>query len=161
MNPAREPDRPDPGPFPDDALRWLLRRLLRFGFLLESHDHGGVRASASEVMALGELSGGAALTQQELGQRLGLEKSTVSRLVSGMEQRHWVTRERDPANRRFARLSLSNEGRRAADHIGQHFRQIHASLFGALTPEERAALTVGLTGLLRVVEQHAAQHHPH
>ena len=40
----------------------------------------------SEVFALGELSEEGALSQQDLAGRLGLEKSTVSRLAAGMER---------------------------------------------------------------------------
>ena len=61
-------------PFPDDELRRLLRWLVRVGGLLEPHDHDGVRASASEVFALAELTEAGPLSQQQLGERLGLEK---------------------------------------------------------------------------------------
>ena len=73
------------GPFPDDDLRRALRRLVRLGSLLEphSHHHAGSHLSLSEMMALGELADVESMSQQELGQLLGLEKSTVSRLVVG------------------------------------------------------------------------------
>ena len=77
-------------PFPDDELRRLLRWLVRAGGLLEPHDHDGVRASASEVFALAELTEAGPLSQQQLGERLGLEKSTTSRLAAGVERRGWL-----------------------------------------------------------------------
>jgi len=104
------------GGFPDDWLRRLLRGLVRAGGLLEPHDPSGVRLSLSEVFALGELADAGTLSQQELADRLGLEKSTVSRLAANLERREWLTRERDPANRRFYRLRLTGaraEGREA------------------------------------------------
>jgi DNA-binding MarR family transcriptional regulator len=82
---------------------------------------------------------------------LGLEKSTVSRLVAGLEHRGWLGRERDPANRRFYQLQLTDEGRTVAGHIGQDLRAHHEQLLGAMTPEEREALTIGLTGLARAL----------
>ena len=66
-------------PFPDDELRRALQRLVRLGGLLEPHQHAGLKLSLSEVMALGELGDVESMSQQELGQLLGLEKSTVSR----------------------------------------------------------------------------------
>ena len=77
------------GPFPDDDLRRSLRRLVRLGGLLEphSHHHAGLHMSLSEMMALGELADVESMSQQELGQLLGLEKSTVSRLVVGLQHR--------------------------------------------------------------------------
>ena len=139
------------GPFPDDDLRRALRRLVRLGSLLQPHQHAGLHLSLSEMMALGELADVESMSQQELGQLLGLEKSTVSRLVVGLQRRGWVGRERDPSNRRFYQLQLTPEGRTVADRIGQHLRAHHDHLLGALTPEEREALTIGLAGLARAL----------
>lgn len=141
--------------FPDDELRRLLRRLARTSGLLEPHEHAGLRVSLSEIFALGELSDSGALSQRDLGKRLGLEKSTVSRLAAAMERRGWLTRERDPANRRFYRLRLTAPGEATAKAVGEHFRSLHAHLFDALTPAERAGLELGLAGLVRVFESHA------
>ena len=141
------------GPFPDDDLRRALRRLVRLGSLLEphSHHHAGLHMSLSEIMALGELADVESMSQQELGQLLGLEKSTVSRLVVGLLRRGWVVRQRDLSNRRFYQLQLTPEGREVADRIGQDLRSHHEQLLGALTPDEREALTVGLTALARAL----------
>src|SRR5690349_21069945 len=100
-------------------------------------------------MALGELAGVDGLSQQQLGEALGLEKSTVSRLAAGLEGRGWVARERDVANRRFYRLSLTPEGRAVAQRVGTALREHHTKLLGGLTPQERAGLALGLSGLLR------------
>jgi DNA-binding MarR family transcriptional regulator len=140
-----------PTAFPDDDLSRFLRRLSRHG-LLEPHHYAGVDLSVSEVMALGELVGVEGLSQQQLGDALGLEKSTVSRLAAGLEGRGWIARERDPANRRFYRLGLTPAGRDVALLVGTALREHHAKLLGGLTPEERAGLVLGLAGLLRVID---------
>jgi DNA-binding MarR family transcriptional regulator len=144
-------DSSTPGPFPDDHLRRLLHQLAQTGGLLEVHDHGGIRLSVSEVFALGELSDAGTLSQRDLAVRLGLEKSTVSRLAAGMQQRGWLARERDPDNRRLYRLRLTAKGRAAAHRVGADLHDRHAELFAALTPEERAGLALGLSGLLRAI----------
>ena len=144
------------GAFPDDWLRRLLRALVRAGGLLEAHHHAGTRLSLSEIFALAELADGDALSQQELADRLGLEKSTMSRLAAGLERREWLSRERDPVNRRFYRLRLTAQGKDIANRIGQHFRTYHAALFEALTPTERAGLETGLPGLIRAIESAGA-----
>jgi DNA-binding MarR family transcriptional regulator len=126
---------------------------VRLGNLLEPHQHhhAGSHMSLSEMMALGELADVESMSQQELGQLLGLEKSTVSRLVAALQRRGWVKRHRDPTNRRIYRLQLTPDGRELASRIGQDLRARHQHLLAALTPDERAALTVGLTGLARAV----------
>jgi DNA-binding MarR family transcriptional regulator len=144
---------PDGG-FPDDDLRRLVRLLFRMGRVLEPQEHEGQQVSFSEVCALGELDDAGTLSQQQLAAQLGLEKSTVSRLTAGLERRGWLSRERDPANRRFYRLRLTPEGRAAADQIGRKFRTAHVNLFDALTPAERTGLSLGLAGLIRAVQAH-------
>jgi DNA-binding MarR family transcriptional regulator len=149
-------------PFPDDRLRRLLQQLAQAGGLLEVHDHGGIRVSVSEVFALGELSDTGTLSQRDLATRLGLEKSTVSRLAAGMERRGWLVRERDPGNRRLYRLRLTPEGHAAARTVGEDLHARHAALFAALTPHERAGLEVGLAGLIRAFHHHLhSGHHVH
>jgi DNA-binding MarR family transcriptional regulator len=141
------------GPFPDDDLRRALRRLVRLGSLLEPHPnhHAGVHLSLSETMALGELADVESMSQQELGRLLGLEKSTVSRLVAGLQDRGWVERQRDPGNRRFYLLQLTSEGREVANRLGRDLRAHHEQLLATMTPHEREALAVGLAGLARAL----------
>src|SRR5919197_3800564 len=84
-------------------LVWLLLEFIR-AFGLHRPDLGvpDVEVSFSEALALAELvhAAPAALTQQQLAERLRLEKSTVSRLTAALERRRLITRTRDPANRR-------------------------------------------------------------
>ena len=108
----------------------------------------------SEVFALSELGEAQALSQQELGARLGLEKSTVSRLAAGMETRGWLSRERESDNRRVYRLCLTATGQEVARRVGQDLSDNHAHLLGLLTPTERDGLAVGLAGLIRAMETH-------
>lgn len=145
--------------FPDDELRRAMRRLVRLSGLLEPHDHGGLRVTLSEVMALGELADVEAMSQQDLAALLGLEKSTVSRLAAGLEARGWLARERDPANRRYYRLRLTDDGRAAADRVGKDLRSHHEKLLSELTPSELQGLTIGLAGLARALDAHHRHMH--
>ena len=137
---------------PDDELGRIVRRLLRTMHVLDGHDYGGVRVTLSEVMALGELDADQPLTQRELGDRLGLDKSTISRLVGAMESRGWLARERDPRNRRFAIVSLTEAGSATAERVAGHVAGMHAQLLGALTEDERRGLIAGLSGIARVID---------
>jgi DNA-binding MarR family transcriptional regulator len=118
--------------------------------LMEPHDHEGVVASLSEVLALGQLACGP-VSQQELADYLGLEKSTVSRLAAGLEKRGWLSRERDPANRRVYRLVLTAEGDAAVARLTAHLEASHERILDALTDDERSGLRLGLAGLARVM----------
>lgn len=139
----------------EDPLGVATRRLFRWGHVLEAHDHGGIRVTVSETIALGELAAAGELSQAELGTLLGLEKSTVSRLAQTMQARGWVTRDRDPGNRRYARLRLTPQGASVAARVDEHLASLHRQLLGELTPQEREGLFAGLHGLLRVLSLHA------
>ena len=140
---------------PDDVLRRFLRRPAGRG-PLEPPRYAGTGLSPSEVTALAELAGLDGLSQRELGERLGLDKSTVSRLAAGLEGRGWLVRERDPGNRRFYRLRLTARGRELARRVVADLHDHRRGLLAALTDEERAALARGLGALTRVLDDAAA-----
>jgi DNA-binding MarR family transcriptional regulator len=136
-------------------LHGLLLDLVRSVGLLHVVDPGtagsGGSVSVSELFALHELDAGGGLSQQELAERLRLEKSTVSRLVAGLEVRGLLVRERDPANRRFVRLSLTAAGQRLHVDLARAMHERQGAVLAAMTPSERAALQTGLVGLLRAL----------
>ena len=74
----------------------------------------GFEAGVADAHALSELFAGP-LRQLELVARLGLAKSTVSRVVSNLVDRGWVMREPASDDGRGVRLALTAAGREAAD----------------------------------------------
>jgi DNA-binding MarR family transcriptional regulator len=102
-----------------DRLHHLLMDLFRTaGLVLGGGAVPGRPSSLSQVFALHELDREVGLSQRELAERLGLEKSTVSRLVTDLEADGLVTRDRDPANRRLYRLEITEAGRATeVDHL--------------------------------------------
>lgn len=113
----------------------------------------GWSLTLSEVYALSALAERAPLSQAELGSALLLEKSSVSRLVAQLEQRGWVTRERDPRDSRLRLLRLSEQGAAINAQLQRHMSERHAELFEQLTAREQAALLEGLTALRRALRQ--------
>ncbi|CAG7647468.1 MarR family winged helix-turn-helix transcriptional regulator [Actinacidiphila bryophytorum] len=136
---------------PHDVLELAIDGLFRRrGVLDPSRVVPGLGASLSESLALGYLAAGPCV-QHELGSYLGLEKSTVSRLVAGMTEKGWVERARCPDNRRFQKVVLTAPGERAAAQIAEATKQRHERWFAALTEEEHKALSIGLPALLRAM----------
>lgn len=126
--------------------------LVRYiGVLHQDPGASGHAIPLSQVFALHELDAGTPLSQQELAARLGLEKSTVSRLVAGMERHGLLVRERDPDNRRFYRLRITEAGHAEHGRLGAGFSDRYAQLTATLTRGEREALLTGLPGLLRAL----------
>ena len=117
--------------------------------------------SVSQALALHALDTDPPLSQQELGARLRLEKSSVSRLVADLERRGLIQRQRDEDNRRVVRLRLTDEGWRAHVELGAQFHQHYDRWTAELTPAERDALIVGLSAFLRASRHGSAEpsHH--
>jgi DNA-binding MarR family transcriptional regulator len=132
----------------------LLLELIRSIGLLHIVDDGAPgQVSLSELFALHELAARDGLAQQELTVRLHLDKSTVSRLVAGLEARGLLVRERDPGNRRIVRLSITPAGHRLHQDLAKAMRTRQQSVLAAMTAPERASLGAGLAGLLRALHQ--------
>jgi DNA-binding MarR family transcriptional regulator len=107
--------------------------------------------SVSEAIALLELQTAGGISQGELANRLGLEKSTVSRLASTLAHKGWITRERDPGNQRYVRLALTRDGGVIAERVWDIWHARHLRLLGRLSESERSGLRIGLRGLIRAL----------
>ena len=105
--------------------------------------------SASEARALIELVAARGIAQGELGQLLGLEKSTVSRLAAGLERKGWLRRGRDEGNQRYVRLYLTPAGRAIAEQVWRAWQSRQARIVAGLSDKERDGLAAGLRGLVR------------
>lgn len=135
-----------------EQLHELFMDLVRVAGLLQpDQELPGLSVSLSQAFAIHELDHGSGLSQQELADRLFLEKSTVSRMVADLENKGLVRRERDPDNRRTYRLKLTDAGRNFHVRVAEGYGAQYQRWTAAMTPAERKALLVGLPALIRVV----------
>ncbi len=120
------------------ALQERMVALVRaFGLHRPDETPCGQPVPISEAHALAELARGEMLSQNELGARLRLEKSTVSRLVSQLAARGWLERERDPEDGRAICLRLTKRGAGAAEEIAQARRDKFAAVLKRIPADER------------------------
>src|SRR4051794_37386719 len=77
----------------------------------------GQRMSVTDAHTIGELLDSGALTQRELGERLRLEKSTVSRLIDELVADGVAKRRPNPADGRSVLIELTAKGRRRAEKL--------------------------------------------
>ncbi|CAA9224380.1 MAG: hypothetical protein AVDCRST_MAG77-640 [uncultured Chloroflexi bacterium] len=111
----------------------------------------GVPISVSAAHALSELGAGGPLSQRHLAERLGLEPSTVSRLVDQLERRGWVRRERDPASRRTVRLGLTSQGAHLAGQVQAARAAVFARAAAAIPEEEWPGVARALDLLIAAI----------
>lgn len=128
-----------------------LRQLLQFRSVLDAAGlPAGIDVTVSESIALRYLQG-RPVSQQSLGEHLGLEKSTISRLVDGMVAKSWVTKSPALDNGRVRIVALSELGTRVASQVEKAMLTSHELIIERLTEEERAALAIALPALVRVM----------
>ncbi|CAI9416448.1 hypothetical protein ANOBCDAF_03723 [Pleomorphomonas sp. T1.2MG-36] len=131
---------PDPAVVED--IRTLSRRMVRaWGFM--GGTFAGTDLSPSSVHALIEIEVGG-LTARELGMRLRLEKSSVSRLLRKLVALGAVKETPDEADGRVKLLSLTAEGRSRVAAIHAFARRQVAEALGRLGAGEERAVLDGL-----------------
>ncbi|HEY8454023.1 MAG TPA: MarR family transcriptional regulator [Actinopolymorphaceae bacterium] len=147
----------DPEAAASERLHAALMELIRVTGLLQPDQivpDGSL--SLSQAFAIHELDVDPPLTQRDLVERLRLDKSSVSRLVADLERKALVVRERDPANRRYYRLTLTRKGRAAHTRIAKDFHRHYVRWVTGMTPAEVDALLVGLPALIRAIRREQA-----
>ena len=98
--------------------------------------------SAAEINALANLGEGGTLSVRQLSERAGTRASTLTGLLDRLENRGYLVREVDPADRRSFRLPLTDQG-----------REVAARARAAITDLERTALS--RLGAAQVAGYHA------
>jgi MarR family transcriptional regulator, organic hydroperoxide resistance regulator len=73
--------------------------------------------SAAEINVLANLGEGGTLNIRQLSERTGTRASTLTGLLDRLENRGFVTRELDPADRRSFRLPLTEAGQATAARV--------------------------------------------
>lgn len=131
------------------SLREALRRLFRKMGFMERDEARCCSMSVSRCQVLVEIGRGAPLSLVDLSARLGLEKSTVSRLVDGLVEDRLAERSESDLDRRYQRIELSAEGRVLFRDIEDRMSAFVADAWGRI-PEERRE---GVLESLRVLEE--------
>ncbi|MGD9365008.1 MAG: MarR family transcriptional regulator [Desulfobacteraceae bacterium] len=83
------------------------------------------------------LLNGDAMTQGQLGERLHLEKSSVSRLVDGLERRGWILRKKSPGDSRHKLVSPTPKALETAERCAVIARGVLGEAQRGMTEDEQ------------------------
>jgi DNA-binding MarR family transcriptional regulator len=89
------------------------------------------------------------LSQTQLGNALGIDRSTVVAVIDRLESRGLVTREPSPNDRRSHALHLSRAGAEALTRLTERVRAHEQTIARDLTGEEQATLIALLRKVAR------------
>jgi len=114
------------------------------------------QATGTQCHLLTELGRAGPLPLAELGARLCLEKSWVSRAVDTMVTRGLVTKEPNPNDARSWLVTLSAAGARTVDELNRTLDSHAEHLLAALNARERAAVESSLEILINALRADTA-----
>jgi DNA-binding MarR family transcriptional regulator len=136
------------------AAQEALQRFVRnFGLHQPDRTPCGQPLPVSEAYAVAELHREGRMRQVELGRRLRLEKSTVSRLVTNLVNRGWVHRHAADNDGRGVQLELTDAGSTAAGRLAAARQAKFAALLDRVPDDQRAALLAALQLLAEATDE--------
>jgi len=94
------------------------------------------------------------ISQQELGEQLGIDRTTIVELIDELERKGTVVRRRNPADRRSYALHLTPRGRSVQKRASRAFDDAANEFFDSIKPAERQALTEMLRRLITSADHH-------
>jgi MarR family transcriptional regulator, organic hydroperoxide resistance regulator len=103
--------------------------------------------SAAEINALANLGEGGTLSVRELSDRTGSRASTVTGILDRLENRGYLTRELDPADRRSFRLPLTEAGQAVAARVLTAIADLERDALAGLSAAQIAGYHAVVTAL--------------
>lgn len=114
------------------------------------------RTTSTQCHLLTELGRSGPLPLSELGTRVSLEKSWVSRAVEAMAARGLVTKEPNPSDARSWLVTLTADGVRTVNELNDTLDTHAGQLLGRLGERNRAAVEKSLLLLLQALREDQA-----
>lgn len=115
---------------------YLLRRVLSH----ISSDTTQRSAQAREFVVLAVLADRDMFSQQEIAERLDINRTIMVKLIDRLQAAGYVTRTRNPENRRSYMLSLTDEGREALGDMRRAVAEDDERITAALSKAQRDRL---------------------
>ena len=111
------------------------------------------RTGTTQCQLLVELGRSGPLPLSELGARLSLEKSWVSRAVDGLVERGWATKEPNPLDARSWLVTLTAEGDDRVRELNATLDNHAARVLEQLNERDRATVEKSLLLLLKALRE--------
>lgn len=129
-------------------LSYLLGNLYRRSIELEVEQLQQLGIGVKHQAVLSVLADEGPMTQQELGRRLGIDRTTMVGVIDELEAAALLERTRNPADRRSYLLALTAVGHSHQAEGRKHVHQAETHLLEALDEQERRTLVALLAKAL-------------
>jgi DNA-binding MarR family transcriptional regulator len=135
------------------ALRAAIRGLVRRFGVSERADVSCCGVTVAQAAALEALSGHGPMRLSDLGRRLGIAPSTLTRNLERLVEAGLVARQPDPEDARSARAKLTTAGQRAAGQVAAHEVDFARQVLDRIPAERREAVVQSVRDLLLAVRE--------
>jgi DNA-binding MarR family transcriptional regulator len=132
-------------------LRAAIRALVRRFAVSERADVACCGVTVAQAAALEALGAEGPTRLRDLGRRLGIAPSTLTRNLARLEASGLVEREADPEDARSARVGLTAQGRRAARAVAVQEEDFARQVLARIPAARRAIVVESLGELLGAV----------
>lgn len=116
-------------------LRHSMRTMRRLAQELTAFDLTG-----TQYMTMAIVKRRGSCTMTELAEALMHVSPTMTGIVNRLVNSDLLKRERDPADRRVLRVSLTEEGTKLLERVEEHRRKRFLEIFNKLLPEDRTEM---------------------
>jgi DNA-binding MarR family transcriptional regulator len=144
----------DAGPRPENdaaRLRAAIRALVRRFAVSERADVACCGVTVAQAAALEALGAEGPMRLGDLGRRLGIAPSTLTRNLARLEASGLVARDADPEDARSFRVALTAPGRRSARAVASQEEDFARQVLERIPEPRRAAVVESLGDLLAAV----------
>ena len=150
---ALAPDARDSGEAVIDVTR-LRVALARLSRRLRRHELAGL--TPTQLAALATIGKTGPMRLGDLAAAEGIAPSTLTRLVTALEDSGYVRRCADPSDARASTLTITAHGQDALERIRTETTLMLTASLELLTPEQRSALAAALPVLEQLAEAQGA-----
>lgn len=130
------------------TLRHDMRLLARKMELMTKGEASCCGITLTQCHLLTEIGWAGAASLNILSERLGVDKSTMSRNIDILVNSNLVSRTTDPDNRRAVTITLTDEGRQLFAQVEASMTQFYETLYNALPADKRSQVLESLELLL-------------
>jgi DNA-binding MarR family transcriptional regulator len=134
------------------SVRECLRQFNRYAGVLKT-DPYGIGLTLTQGSALVDIERHGSLRPNDLVRLLNLEKSSISRMVSGLTASGYIDIRPDPMDGRAKMLTLTKLGKKVADKINELANKSVKDILGQLTADDQKKVANAFEDLRQVFDQ--------
>jgi len=136
----------------NETLRELVRVLIKNLGILEKSDAICCGVTITQCHAIAEIGLKGKVSLVDLAERLGVDKSTMSRTVNNLVEADLADRHLDAENRRYVIIQLTPKGRGVYQRIEESMSHYFRSIVGSIPAEKREQVLESMALLIDAVK---------